>query len=356
MDKKDTISVIVPIYKVEPYLRQCLDSVVNQTYRNLEIILVDDGSPDNCGSICDEYARKDHRIAVIHKANAGLSAAWNDGIRAATGEWISFVDSDDWIEPDYFEMLVNDSKTKKAEIVHTSGFYREEEKQKYVHRMFLSPFFFENGEGREYLITHTLVRPGDKRTKAKLTGVWGKLYRTSFIKNGGFLFDEKIRAGMPNDALFNVAVYMHVMTASGILYYGYHYRVTDNSGTFRYDPNRPQSGDYVTRQVEHLICRPGTSESLIKVFESFCLRDIVQNLERTFFHPQNKSSNREIAAGIKRMKQMPCYQRAIRSKKNPYNGFALTVFQYALCLPWIWPLRVMVSLWNVLDRREKKTA
>lgn len=99
------LSVIVPIYNVEPYLRQCLDSIVNQTYRNLEIILVDDGSPDNCGAICDEYAEKDERIFVVHKQNGGLSAARNDGIARATGEWITFVDSDDWCDTDYYEQL-----------------------------------------------------------------------------------------------------------------------------------------------------------------------------------------------------------------------------------------------------------
>ena len=83
------LSVIVPIYNVEKYLRQCLESIVNQTFRDLEIILVDDGSPDKCGEICDEYAKKDNRIIVIHKANGGLSAARNDALNIATGEWIA---------------------------------------------------------------------------------------------------------------------------------------------------------------------------------------------------------------------------------------------------------------------------
>lgn len=100
------ISVIIPVYKVEPYLRQCLDSVVNQTYKNLEIILIDDGSPDNCGKICDEYAERDERIVVIHKKNEGLPAARNDGIAISTGYWITFVDSDDWCETDYYENII----------------------------------------------------------------------------------------------------------------------------------------------------------------------------------------------------------------------------------------------------------
>ncbi len=110
------ISVIIPVYRVEPYLRQCLDSVINQTYRNLEIILVDDGSPDKCGEICDEYARRDERIVVIHQENGGLSCARNKALDAATGEYIGFVDSDDWIETDMYEYMLDNLMKSEAQI------------------------------------------------------------------------------------------------------------------------------------------------------------------------------------------------------------------------------------------------
>ena len=99
------ISVIVPVYKVEPYLDKCISSIANQTYKNLEIILVDDGSPDNCPAMCDAWAEKDSRIRVIHKPNGGLSDARNAGMAVATGELMAFVDSDDWIVPDMYEYL-----------------------------------------------------------------------------------------------------------------------------------------------------------------------------------------------------------------------------------------------------------
>lgn len=100
------ISVIVPVYKVEPYLCKCVDSILAQTHTNLEIILVDDGSPDNCGAICDEYAKADPRIKVIHKKNGGLSDARNAGMDIMTGKYVAFVDSDDWIEPDMYRRLL----------------------------------------------------------------------------------------------------------------------------------------------------------------------------------------------------------------------------------------------------------
>ena len=104
------ISVIIPVYNVEKYLKRCLDSVVNQTYKNLEIILVDDGSTDKSGNICDEYAAKDKRIIVIHKENGGLSDARNKGLDICTGDYISFIDSDDWIENGFYEYVVNNVK------------------------------------------------------------------------------------------------------------------------------------------------------------------------------------------------------------------------------------------------------
>ena len=114
---EELISVVVPVYNVEKYIDKCINSIINQTYKNLEIILVDDGSPDNCGNICDEYAKKDNRIIVIHKENGGVSSARNIGIKNAKGKWITFVDSDDWIENDYVEKLSKIGIQNKAEVV-----------------------------------------------------------------------------------------------------------------------------------------------------------------------------------------------------------------------------------------------
>lgn len=117
MDVKNSlISVIVPIYKVEQYLNECVQSIVDQTYRNLEIILVDDGSPDRCGEMCEEWQKRDNRIRVIHKQNGGLSDARNAGLDIAKGEYISFVDSDDWIEADMLEIMLSQIKQSEADI------------------------------------------------------------------------------------------------------------------------------------------------------------------------------------------------------------------------------------------------
>lgn len=118
------VSVIVPVYKVEKHLKNCIDSILGQTYKNLQIILVDDGSPDSCGAICDDYANLDKRIKVMHQANQGLACARNTGLKIAQGEWIAWVDSDDWVESDFIEDMVSAALSNNADIV-ISGHYEE---------------------------------------------------------------------------------------------------------------------------------------------------------------------------------------------------------------------------------------
>jgi glycosyltransferase involved in cell wall biosynthesis len=110
------ISIIVPVYKVEKYLHRCIDSILAQTFINFECILIDDGSPDNCPAICDEYAEKDNRVIVIHQENKGVSAARNAGLDIARGEWIGFVDSDDWCDTGMFEFLLDNAEKHQADV------------------------------------------------------------------------------------------------------------------------------------------------------------------------------------------------------------------------------------------------
>lgn len=123
MEKEKKISVIVPVYNAQHYLEKCLDSITGQSYRNLEIILVDDGSKDKSGEICDRYAAADGRIKVIHRENGGISAARNSGLNIATGEYYGFADSDDWMESDMYQFLQNDLTSTGADIA-VCGFFR----------------------------------------------------------------------------------------------------------------------------------------------------------------------------------------------------------------------------------------
>lgn len=130
----ELVSVIVPVFKVEPYLAKCIDSIICQTYSNLEIFLVDDGSPDRCPQICDEYAQKDSRIKVIHKNNRGLSSARNAALDCFKGDFVCFIDSDDYIEPNYVETLLTLQRKNNADLVICEYDYAERDGSLYEHK------------------------------------------------------------------------------------------------------------------------------------------------------------------------------------------------------------------------------
>lgn len=167
------ISVIVPVYRAEKYLNRCVDSILAQTFTDFELILVDDGSPDNCGAICDEYAGKDSRINVIHQKNGGLSSARNAGIDWAfansDSEWLSFIDSDDWVHPKYLEALYGAAQRSHSEVV-IGGFERTGG---------------ENPDVDESKLQETLWNVEQFYCEQNVTATvaWGKLYKREFFRN-----------------------------------------------------------------------------------------------------------------------------------------------------------------------------
>lgn len=211
------ISVIVPVYKVEKYLDRCVQSIADQTYRNLEIILVDDGSPDNCGAMCDTWAEKDSRIRVIHKENGGLSDARNAGLEVATGEYISFVDSDDWLDLQFLQILYDlaiqtDADLAECDFMKTCGSAP------------MKPF---TGEitvctAEEAMVEHI-------RNSMFKQVVWNKLYRREVIRvmfeKGKYHEDEfwtyQIIAGCKKLAHIDRVLYFYFQRADSIMGEGY---------------------------------------------------------------------------------------------------------------------------------------
>lgn len=177
----DLISVIIPVYNVEKYLEQCLDSVINQTYRNLEIILVDDGSTDTSGYICDRYGEKDARVKVVHKKNKGVSAARNAGLDLASGDWIGFVDSDDYLEAEMYEVLLSLAKQADADIALTH--YRRVEPSGQVEAPAWTDEVTVWGEGG---IIEAYIS-GESAYKIS-NSVWDRLYKTTLAQ--GLRFPE----------------------------------------------------------------------------------------------------------------------------------------------------------------------
>ena len=176
MGNNMTVSVIVPIYKTEPYIRKCIDSIMNQTYTYLEIILIDDGSPDQSGAICDEYAKRDGRVRVIHKENGGLSDARNVGIDSATGEYLMFVDSDDYIAPDMTEVLLKALVDNGADMSLCSYIYIDENEVEIPERIGQSPV------KREVLTREQALEKLAEPRYWYYVVAWAKLYKRELFQ------------------------------------------------------------------------------------------------------------------------------------------------------------------------------
>ena len=192
MNNEKLVSIIVPVYKVEECLPTCIHSLMTQTYKNVEIICVDDGSPDNCPALLDQYAEKDKRIKVIHKENGGVASARNRGVAEATGEFISFVDSDDWIDERYVEILMQGIEQYGGDVsacgctrVSTIGERREKNTER--------AFFIRASQ--EELLNHWALR----RT------VWGKIYKRRLLADRFFIS----QISLAEDAVFNLNVICH---------------------------------------------------------------------------------------------------------------------------------------------------
>ena len=222
--KNPLISIIVPIYKIDRFIGVCIESILNQTYRNLEIILVDDGSPDRCPEICDLYARKDSRIKVIHKQNGGLVSACKAGILAAQGEYIGYVDGDDWISPGFYESLYTSIEDCNADVA-IAGFSRDLfDKRDTILNSIPSGVYV--GLSIESLKKH-MISQGPFFTHGITTYLWNKLFRREVIVQHQLACDESITIG--EDA---AVTYPTLMDCTKIVITDncdYHYRQREDS-------------------------------------------------------------------------------------------------------------------------------
>lgn len=223
----ETISIIVPVYRTEKYLHTCLNSILAQTYEHIEVILVDDGSPDKCPEICDEYALKDSRVKVIHQKNSGVAIARNRGLDIATGTYVTFVDSDDYIEPVMYEKMVAVAKKYDSDVVLCDCVKEFQNRTELYSHNIRGGFYNKKQLQKEYypqlLITTDLEYP------ATISN-WLCLFKNSIRKSGNLCYEEDIR--ISEDWLFGAKLMINVNS----FYYMkneayYHYRMNEESVT-----------------------------------------------------------------------------------------------------------------------------
>lgn len=281
MDLTPKISVIIPVYNVEKYLNKCIDSVLNQTYKDFELILVDDGSPDKSGKICDDYAKKDKKIKVLHTENSGASKARNNGLSIAQGEFITFLDSDDYWEKDFLYNAI--SKIGNTDI-YISGikFFGGKD-----NREFISSF------SGEITVKELYERVFYDIPQINLCGPCCKLFKLKIIKDKNITFDPLIRCGEDTDFNLSYARFARTAYIDNQSYYNY-YRGNLESLFSSYNPHyyldHVKVNDKWLKHIEDLNCSTATIENFKRTY----VNALIGNLHMVFSMSRSKKEKKQI--------------------------------------------------------------
>lgn len=346
------ISIIVPIYNAEKYIANCLGSIVNQTYRNLEIICVNDGSTDGSLDILKKYSLQDSRIVIIDKENGGISSARNTGLKAVNGEYVMFVDSDDWMDTDTCEKALNAAVSIDADVVMWT-YVRE-----YPDKSLVTPLFHnEKKVWMESEITQLhrrligLVEEelSDPSKLDSIVTVWGKLYRRECLNNQSFVDTTLI--GTAEDALFNISVFFNVKRAVFIPDTHYHYfkANTESFTNGSYRPKLVKQWKILYQMIGELLDKYKVTEEFYIALDNRKALGIMQlglalSLDSTMnFWGKKKELNKIL--------NMEHYQKPIR--ELPISNMPIHWKVFFACIKWKFESGLLLLLW-VMNRLRGK--
>lgn len=298
------VSVVVPIYNVEKYLNKCINSIVNQTYKNIEIILVDDGSTDQSGMQCNEWKDKDSRIKVVHKENRGLSSTRNAGMEVATGDYIMFEDSDDWLVSDLIERCVERIQKDKSDVV-IFGYKKVDESENIQGTFTFGNEIFSKDELAAVLYT--------KIVEMSFGYAWNKLYDFQAIKKSGLKFDGSIIDR--EDLVFNMQLLTYLNSISYLDYAGYFYLQRQTSLLHNSNLARLKNISHFCNEMAEIPV--GNVESRNKVYNMNILHYLSDCIIKNILW------NKELKKKEKRkyihivIKDCPCVDKLFDDKDNP---------------------------------------
>lgn len=289
------ITIIIPVYKVkEADFRTCIESIRDQTLHDIEIILVNDGSPDECPHICDDYAKKDKRIQVIHQKNQGVSVARNVGIQVASGEYITFVDADDWCEPQMCEEIFAYATENNSDILIFSAI-QEARWTKYYHIWPSNiPLFTEAQKER---LIEICILPRNFNDGI-IISTWSKVYKREFLLQNSILYNPQIILG--EDNLFNLECLLRATHISYLNKCFYHYRQqNENQTTTRYHPNFHQNTDLLINHLSQTLNKNKTREKYELLLSTRAIALVLEYvLPQEFLHPDNPKPLKQILKEI----------------------------------------------------------
>lgn len=310
------MSIVVPVYKVEKYIGNCIESLLEQTLEDIEIILVDDGSPDQSGRICDCYQQKDGRIKVLHKKNGGVSAARNDGMELATGEYILFCDSDDWMEKNACEKLYAKAVETDSDIV-IGNVYEVYPDRKIIDNFYAKPFTTDDSAFIRKMIQTNFYRnycpmPDASGPAFRYGGPWNKAVRLSMLRENNIRFDVRLK-GIFDDILYTAYILAAAKRVSYITDCVYYYRQVASSITNTYKANTLEINRAIINAWQEFIAAQDSQEEFWKPFYANVVRRLVESLPIYFFSSKNPAPLSERLKELKAVISEEIYVTASRN-------------------------------------------
>ena len=297
------ISIVIPVYNVEKYIRQCIDSVIKQSELDMEIIAVDDGSPDGCPAILDDYASKDTRIRVIHQKNSGVSEARNRGIEAANGKWVYFVDSDDWLIEGQLKSAVEKANDLDADILFLNCVEQYESGMAKRVKLFSSDFVYTDHEHimqvQKSILCHKYSPYFSSGADNAYPAPWSKLIRTSLVKKNAIRFDPYV-GGVYDDGLFTLEI---LEVAKKIGYAGncvYNYRILNSSIVHAFRAGMVEKFEKNCQRVSEFAERNNKGNTFMQAEYARRIAYLSSFMSAYFFSPDNKNSRKEKYAELRR--------------------------------------------------------
>ncbi len=277
------VTIVVPVYKIpEALLRKCVESLLAQSMREIEIIFVDDGSPDNCGTVCEEYAKVDARVKVFRQKNAGVSVARNFGMQKACGEYITFVDADDWCDERMCETAYNYAKENGSDVVFCSA-YRASQMGEKIHLWENEKKLLSENERKKLVETAVLPKIFSDGVK---NAAWGKFYKTNVVR-GTFEYTPNVSYGQDN--IFNLKIFMSSLRFSYCPESCYYYQDQNPMQTMsRFNPRKMEEVKTLVAELRQAVLVAGEKKYEKELNARKIAMILVNVLPQQFFHPDNK--------------------------------------------------------------------
>lgn len=314
------ISIIVPCYNVDKYLEKCLDSLTGQTLQDIEIIPVDDGSPDTSGAICDRYAEKDSRVKPIHKKNGGVSAARNDGLAAATGDYVFFCDGDDWMPADACQLLWEEAEKSNADVIFGDIWRSWDERDEYM-RLFAEPFctkdraFIRELIRTNFYYTYCPSVPTEDPADGCYGGPWNKIVKRKLLMDGDIRFDLRVK-GIYDDVLYSAYVLAEAKTVAYIGKPVYNYRQVGNSMTHVFKKNILEINESIFHSWEEFMSRYDPEGQWQPAYYANVLRRLDHAVQVYFMTEANPASKREKKKALSALVRTEPYRSAAKEAEK----------------------------------------